>query len=119
MICIVCPMGCIMNVSQDGDGFKVSGNTCKKGVDYAVAETLSPTRIVTSLCRICDDLVVPVKTDKPIPKAEIFNVLKKIKSVYLTEDVHIGDVIIKGVCGDADIVATDNHLVEEKKCRRI
>jgi CxxC motif-containing protein len=104
-----------MTVEQREDTFYVVGNTCKKGYDYAVAETLSPKRAVTSLVRMCDGLVVPVKTDGSIPKSEIFEVLRKIKEVYLTEDVHIGDVIIKDVCDGVDIVATDDHKIIRKE----
>ena len=108
MICIVCPMGCVMTVKRTESGFNVTGNTCKKGYTYAVDETLNPKRIVTSLARMCDGSVVPVKTSDTVPKGEVFEVLKKIKSVCINCDVHIGDVIIKNVCEGVDIVATDN-----------
>ena len=45
LICIGCPLGCPLTVRIDGEKVEVSGNTCKRGEDYAHKEVLSPTRI--------------------------------------------------------------------------
>ena len=37
-ICIVCPKGCRLSISQDGDKINVSGNFCPRGVKYAQQE---------------------------------------------------------------------------------
>ena len=38
MTCIRCPMGCRLTVTQDGDSFTVSGNTCRRGEEYGIQE---------------------------------------------------------------------------------
>ena len=49
LICIGCPLGCPVTVSmEEGRVLSVTGNTCKRGDDYARKEVTNPTRIVTS-----------------------------------------------------------------------
>ena len=48
LICIGCPLGCPLTVRMEGEQIEVSGNTCKRGEDYAKKEVLHPARTVTS-----------------------------------------------------------------------
>ena len=49
LTCIGCPMGCALLVEMNGkEIISVTGNTCKKGAEYAVKEVTDPTRIVTT-----------------------------------------------------------------------
>ena len=49
LICIGCPLGCMVTVEMENGEIKsVTGNTCKRGDDYARKEVTNPTRIVTS-----------------------------------------------------------------------
>ena len=52
--------------------------------------------------------VVSVKTDKPVKKSDLFEIMKKINSVVAQNPLRIGDVIIKNVAEDINVVATDN-----------
>ena len=53
MICISCPMGCMLTVVQEADGeVRVTGNTCKRGETYGRQEMTCPMRVVTSLVRL-------------------------------------------------------------------
>ena len=108
LTCIVCPMGCSLNVKiEDGKVISVSGNTCPRGDAYARNELTNPVRTVTSTVRAGDGRTVSVKTNKSIPKDKIFECMKEINSVKISLPITVGDVIIKGVCGtDADVVAT-------------
>ena len=75
LTCIGCPMGCALEVEMNGEEVvSVTGNTCKKGAEYAAKEVKDPTRIVTSTVRVKDGSmpVVSVKTAKDIPKGKIF-----------------------------------------------
>ena len=48
MICIMCPMGCNLTVTKNGDDITVTGNNCQRGVIFAKEELTCPKRIVTS-----------------------------------------------------------------------
>ena len=66
LICIGCPLGCPLTVKMDGENIEGSGNTCKRGDDYARKEVLSPTRIVTSTVHVSGGAIemVSVKTKR-------------------------------------------------------
>lgn len=110
LICINCPLGCHLSVDDaDVSNVKVTGNTCPRGVTYAVSEVTSPKRMVTSSVTVVGSKVkrVSVKTSAPIPKNKIFDCLAEIKKITATAPVAIGDVLLADVCGSgANIVAT-------------
>ncbi|MGL5663716.1 MAG: DUF1667 domain-containing protein, partial [Cetobacterium sp.] len=51
MICILCPMGCHLNIDIEND-YKVTGNSCPKGAVYGKEELIAPKRVVTSIVRV-------------------------------------------------------------------
>ena len=110
--CIVCPKGCDLTVEFDDAGRvkNISGFTCPRGKDYAYAECTAPVRTVTSTVRCEDGEVVAVKTASPVPKSMIFEVMAAINTVVAPDDVKIGDVVIRDVCGTgSDVVITANR----------
>ena len=106
-ICIMCPLGCALNVEErDGEVF-VSCNTCKKGETYGKDELLHPKRMVTTLIRCLDGKYVPVKTSQPIPKEKIFNVLREIKKTVIGSNPKIGSITIENILNlSVDILVT-------------
>jgi len=90
------------------DEISVSGNLCPRGAVYAKNEAANPKRMVTSTVRKSGGGVISVKTSNPVPKAQIFYVLSRLKGIEIAEPVAIGDVIIKNVVEGVDIVATQN-----------
>jgi len=101
LICICCPLGCRMTVEKSGENYTVTGNTCKRGEAYAIAEMTAPERMVTSSVKIegGDCAMLSVKTDKPIAKGKIFEALEALRSVSATAPVKIGDVVLENVLG--------------------
>ena len=111
LTCIGCPLGCSISVSlsNNGEVSKITGNTCKKGEEYARKEVTNPSRVVTSIVKINngDVNMVSVKTAEDIPKGKIFDCMEALKKVTVTAPVQIGEVIIKNVCGTGvDVIAT-------------
>ena len=107
MTCIICPRGCALEVEIEGENITVSGNGCPKGKQYAIDECANPTRTVTSSVRVenREDTMVSVKTESPVPKDKIFEVMRLIRAKSVCAPVKIGDVIIKDAFG-TNIVAT-------------
>ncbi|MBU1912992.1 MAG: DUF1667 domain-containing protein [Candidatus Omnitrophica bacterium] len=98
LTCIECPKGCRLLVdAQDGKVVKVTGHECPKGEKYAISEIENPVRILTSsvLGRELRLKMIPVRTDKPIPKSRIFDAMKEIKKVRLTRPLKAGDVVVE------------------------
>lgn len=111
-ICIVCPMGCQLNVdASEGEEIIVNGSKCKRGNVYAVQEMTDPRRHITSTVRVHNGFLnlVPVKTDTEIPKGKIFEVMKEINNIQLEAPIKVGTVIIENVANTgSNIVATRN-----------
>ena len=107
LICIKCPRGCEITVNGDS----ITGNACPRGLEYAKEEMTCPMRAVTYLAK-AESGVVPVKTDKDVPKSKIFEVVDKISKLKLKKS-QIGDVVIKGVAGlDANVIVTGDEYKE-------
>lgn len=110
LTCIGCPLGCAVRVEMSaGEIVSVTGYTCKRGEQYAVKEVTDPTRIVTSTVRLegKDHLVVPVKTEKDIPKKKIMECVAALKDVSVSPPVHIGQVILENAAGTGvSVIAT-------------
>ena len=111
MICINCPKGCELEVTQAEDGtVTVTGHTCPRGEAYGRSELVNPTRMVTGLVRVAGmRKPLPVKTKSPIPKGKIDAVLFALHQATVQLPVKIGDVIIPDAAGTGiDVVATAN-----------
>lgn len=106
LVCIKCPRGCELTV----DGDNVTGNFCPRGLTYAKEEQTCPMRIVTALIKV-DGGVVPVKTDKEVPKVKVFEVLEEIGKIEL-KNVKYGQVVLANVCGTgSNIVVTGEKYI--------
>lgn len=102
MICIVCPIGCHLEVVEDLEsetGYRVYGATCKRGEVYGVKELSNPTRLITSTVSINGGNLrrLPVRTDKDIPKDKIFECMKIINSIEVEAPINIGDIIVENI----------------------
>ena len=106
--CIECPVGCQIEVSFIDGKVNASGFNCKRGKLYAENEVVCPRRIITSTVRAENGEMVSVKTNKPVKKQEMFEVMKKINLYVCKLPVKIGDVLIENITEDISLVATCN-----------
>lgn len=106
-ICIMCPLGCPLEISEENGKITVVGNTCKRGEKYGVDEFSHPSRVLTTLVRISGGGIAAVKTSCAIPKEKLFDVAAAVEGLYAPCDVNVGDVVLKNPIGlDCDIVVT-------------
>ena len=106
LTCIVCPRGCRLKVD---DNMEVTGNACPRGKIYAVNELTNPTRTITSSIRVTNRpyTLVSVKTDKPIPKGKMFEVMQEIDKLTVEAPTVIGQVVKENILGlDSNIIIT-------------
>ena len=79
LTCIICPIGCNLVADiEEGKVVSVLGNTCPRGKVYAETECVSPMRTITTTVRCQNGEILPVKTDRAIPKNNIFEAMKII-----------------------------------------
>ncbi len=108
LTCIVCPIGCSLVAEiEDGKVVSVSGNTCPRGKAYAETECVAPMRTVTTTVRCAGGGLLPVKTDRAIPKEKVFDAMKMINNLHPVLPISAGDIIMKDVFG-SNIVAVKN-----------
>lgn len=114
MICICCPMGCPLGVDITPNAVQsVSGNRCNLGLEYAEKECFNPERTLTTTVRIKNGHLplLSVRTNKPIPKKIIFDVMNLLAKVELEAPIKIGEKIIHNLFNtNVSIVATKNVL---------
>lgn len=113
MTCITCPNGCTLNVEEGEGGIRVTGNKCRRGEDFAMAELRHPMRTISSTVRTVfpNVPVVPVRVTGEIPKERIFDVMAEINQVTLKVRAGRGDVVISDVLGlGVDVIVTSNML---------
>ena len=110
LTCIVCPKGCQLKVElEDKKVISVTGNTCKRGVTYAETECIAPMRTLTTTAAVEGGGVVPVKTDKTIPKELLLDAMKEVNAARVKADAKLGDVVIENLLGTgANVVTTRN-----------
>ena len=107
LTCILCPRGCTLQVEGQPDALTVTGNSCPKGKEYAINECLHPVRTVTALVRVAnrENTMVSVKTETPVAKGRMMEVMAALRSIQVNAPLSIGDVILDDAAG-ARIVVT-------------
>jgi CxxC motif-containing protein len=96
----------------------MEGNQCPKAEEFIAQELIEPMRTLTSTVRISGAKwdMLPVRTDKPIPRRLFFEVMRELAAAELQAPVHVGDVIIKDFQGTgANVIATRNMLRESPR----
>lgn len=101
LICISCPVGCHLKVKGNaaGDGYTVSGNQCPRGAAYAIAEMTDPRRLVTATVAAVSAVMprIPVRTDRPLPRKLVDQLLNQLYQLNVTPPVKRGQILIDNV----------------------
>ncbi|MGL6106388.1 DUF1667 domain-containing protein [Romboutsia sp.] len=97
--CIVCPMGCPLVVTKLENGYKVEGNTCKRGEKYGVQELTNPTRVITTTVKLKGSYLnlLPVKTEDSIPKGMMFEIMEELDNIEVIAPIYVGDIIVENI----------------------
>ena len=88
--CTLCPNGCQIRF----DGEKYEGNKCPRGLKFAEEERISPKRIVTTTVKTEDGRLLPVRTDRAVPKDSVRDVVQNLNNVTISTPIKCEDVII-------------------------
>lgn len=104
-VCIICPRSCHLKVDDQGN---VTGNSCPRGEAYGKQEAINPTRTLTTTVRVIGGTLplCPVRSNKPLPKGQVIDIVREIDKLKIDAPIKLGDVILHNPDGlDADIVA--------------
>ena len=113
LTCICCPVGCVLRAEiEDGAVRSVTGNSCKRGAEYAHQECIAPVRVVTGSVPVSGGTLPrgSVKTAAPVSKSAVLAVMEAVHALRPCAPVHIGDVLCE------DIAGTGVSLVATRAC---
>ena len=110
LICVSCPIGCAVTVTLDDNNevVSVTGNTCRRGEDYARREVTAPARVLTTTVPVVGGVRprVPVKTAGEVPKTMVLACARALAGVEVAAPVRAGDVVCRDILGTGvDVIA--------------
>jgi len=114
-VCVVCPVGCEIDVVHDGSKIiSMEGNRCEKSVEFVSQELIEPMRVLTTTVRIQESKwpVIPVRTDKAVPKRLFPRIMKRLRRIKLQAPVDMLDVVVK------DVLRTGAHIIATRTMQR-
>jgi CxxC motif-containing protein len=109
--CIICPKGCDVTVEMVENEYRISGNKCIRGKEYALNEMTNPKRSICSTVKTIykEYPRLPVRTDKEIDIKNIFPVMKEINKLKIDHPVHGGEIIVSNILNTGvNIIATSD-----------
>lgn len=115
--CIACPRGCLLTVSGEAEDLIVSGNECRKGIEYGRQEILEPLRMLTSTVRTTHPVYtrLPVRLSREISPEHIPRFMKVINQVCITRACIPGDVMeVNLLDSGVDLIATGELYYEKR-----
>ena len=115
IVCIVCPNGCRIHCVQTLDSVHCTGQQCKRGEAYALAELTHPMRTLTTSVKTVfpEAPVISVRTDGEIEKAKMLDAAKALDEIVLRQRVKIGDVIAQNICNTGvNVICTSDKLIQ-------
>lgn len=104
--CVLCPNGCQLNW-QDGE---IKGNRCPRGLEFGKQERETPKRSVTTVVLTEDGRPIPVRTDRPVPKDMVFDVIAFCRERFAAPGQKNGDILFSNVLNTgANIIVSANE----------
>jgi len=114
-VCVVCPVGCEIDVVHDGSKIiSMEGNKCEKSEEFVTQELIEPMRILTTTVRIEGSKwpVIPVRTDRSVPKRLFPRIMRQLRHVKLQAPVNMLDTVVR------DVLHTGTHVVATRTMPR-
>jgi CxxC motif-containing protein len=89
---------------------EIQGTLCSRGLEFIRQEATCPVRILFTVVpiegasAIC---VLPIRSDKPVPKQLLERSLKELSIVNVKAPIKVGDIIVKDLLGQGfDMIAS-------------
>ena len=109
-VCVVCPVGCEIDVVHDDSKIiSMEGNKCEKSEEFVKQELIEPMRVLTTTVRIEGARwpVIPVRTDKAIPKRLFPSAMKRLRRIKQQAPVNMLDIVVIDILHTgANVIAT-------------
>jgi CxxC motif-containing protein len=109
LTCVLCPLGCELEVTGTRERPEVGGNQCEKGIDFAIEEVLDPKRNLATSVPLKNSAtrMVSVRLSGRVPRELIFPILAEISRLRPEAPVRRGQILIPNVLrSGVDVIAT-------------
>ncbi len=107
--CIVCPVSCNLEVTDNNNELTVKGNQCKRGVAFGINEYKDPKRMLTTTVKVLNSKLkrVPVISSAEVPKNRLIELVQLLYKESVEAPITRGDIVVKNI-GDTgvDIIAS-------------
>ena len=107
-VCVVCPTSCTVHAEwNEKELLNIDRAQCKLAWAYVEGEIFDPRRMVSTTVSVRggDLPMVSIKTDKPLPKDKMMELMSLVNHLETSAPIRIGDVIA------ADVLDTGINLV--------
>lgn len=111
IICVICPSSCHIHVVGEGQEIKeITGFSCNRGKEYASTEFIAPKRTLTTTVRAKNYVspVIPVRTDKPVPKESVMECMDILNHLVVEGPFEVGKVVVENILGSGANVVLCN-----------
>ena len=115
VLCIGCPTGCDGEVIlENGVVVETRNYTCDIGRALVAEEVIAPKRTVTTTVRVKDGALplLPVVSDRPVPKEAIFDAVEQLRKLTVTAPIQADSVIL------ADVLGLGVNFIAARDCAR-
>ena len=114
--CIVCPTSCRITVEEKNGELIITGNTCKRGEDFARDEYLCPKRMLTTTVKIEGGILprLPVISSEEIPKEKLKECLSFLYGMKVKAPVTCGAVLAENVMSTGVQILASRSMEEKK-----
>jgi len=98
---------------SSGAGIMVDGNNCQKGYDFAEESADITTRVLTTTVRtkFPDIPVISVKSEQPLERKAIPDVMHAINAMVVEEELGCGDTLIEDAAGTGVRIIVTSHTL--------
>jgi CxxC motif-containing protein len=114
--CIICPLACHVSVAVDDESriIEVTNFQCKKGKEYAVAESRSSRRVLTTTVIVekSRHALLPVRTNAAIPREKLFDCMDHLARVRVEPPLKSGEVIVGNILDTGSDIITTRELID-------
>jgi len=107
--CIVCPISCNLQVDENNGEILVTGNQCKRGMKFGIAEYTSPVRMLTTTVKTKNGTIarLPVISSSEVPKKQLKSIVEELYKITVECPIKRGDIVVKNIGNTGvDIIAT-------------
>jgi CxxC motif-containing protein/thioredoxin reductase len=99
LLCVICPLGCRLQVHAQGHELLVKGAGCPDGRRYARDEFVQPKRAFTTTIPTIWGRPLPVRSTGGVPKEKLLAIPPRLASLRILRPVKPGEILLPDMDG--------------------